>query len=251
MDVRVRAQTANSFNIENKAGQVEIEENKGGTSDVETFKKSTAKIDWNGIKFGLKEFTFVGFEKSKVVLYNGSAFVTNESGDDFKIATKFGDILNSSKSTFVISANEEKVTISVLSGTVKVDGRLGTEPKTIKGGYQLWLGGVKSSGTRAQGILEAISYEDASHDLKEFGNIQPSDLSVRLDFLKSTWKKAVDDIAEQSQDHVVGDMKLLEEWNMENQKRSAASLKAKSDLKRRFRAHALDLPDQNTEDPSE
>ncbi len=251
LDVKVRA-SDELVHVRKQAGTTEID-----GADIETFKDGNIQVDHLESVVGLGAKTFATFNDAKIQLHHGHVFIG--TGKRLcVISTKHIDITVTADSQISVDESEHKTLVSVLLGQASVVERLNQKDengklvtRSLNAGFRLWIGGLKSDGTKATGSLEAVDLQMAEFDIRTFGNVDPKNIDVALDKLKSYWTDAVDKVALQTQDEITGEMKFYRDWEKENNEREIASTKEKRDLTNRFRAHALDLPYKSEVSPSE
>lgn len=249
LDIRVRAETV-KYRILEQTGYVEMEQVKQ-TYDFQTFKKANVRLFFGKNYFGIKENTFISLSDEKIDLHFGSVFIRIPDGEEFLLSTREGVIKSNKSSEFVVTSVDKRTYLSVISGEANLNFRTETAPKLVKAGFQAWIGGLESDGMRATGELEAVSLKDLLDDLQKIGGINIKDLPIASDHLEIAWKKAVRKISEKTQTDVNKNMAILEKWVIDTHKKEMKDAKLRKAVKEYFRAHALDLPYQNKEFPSE
>lgn len=238
------------YSIESQKGTIEVEKQADGTLDIQTFKQATLKVQYMKAAVSLKENTFVTVGK-KFQVHFGTVFIQSKNNDAFYIQTKHGVVKSTKDSVFIIAVNKDKTILSVLMGQAHLNDRINKKDLTVHAGYKLWLGGLEASGKKTVGVFEPIDADLVAEDYRRYVNQSAEEKEVAIDYIKVSWKKAVEQIAEQSQQDVSKGLAGFKKWEDENKQRDLASEKRRRRIKEHFRAHALDLPDQNTEDPLE
>lgn len=248
IEVKVKA---DEYSVETQKGKIEVDKQADGSTDIQTFSKAYLKVKFLGASLGIKENTFVSLKK-KPQIHFGSVYVQNKDEEGFVINTKHGVVTGAAKnSIYIVTVAKTKTTVQVLMGAASINDRLNADQRHIVAGYQLSVGGLFADGKKAWGQYEPHDSLYALESFKMFSEADLIDKGITEDHIKIAWKKAVETVAQQTQDQIKNDLEKLKSIDDEKAKRRIASQKEKKKIKEHFRAKTLGLPGQSTEAPLE
>lgn len=253
LDIKVRADLKKpcADTIHEQSGDMEMDEVALGSCDIESFKGAKLRFTSAGTYFGFKDKTFITVNKNQVELHNGTVFVRTKSKDSFSLHSKEALVKSDQPSEFFVTSQDEETTVAVVSGQVQLLTRVKNKPQILTAGYSSWVGGLQANGLRSQGKIEALDLNRYQDDFEVLGGISLKDKNIALDHLRIAWQAAVDKISQEEQQDVSKNMATLEKWLKDKQREHIKNEKYRLQVKEFFKAHALDLPYQNKEFPSE
>lgn len=260
IDVKVRADVL----IQNSVGQIEFEKDgrllkpeiHGKVIEpvsIQTFAHSVSKIKVNSFFMGLGEQSLASIESAPIVtLAWGTFFIAAPREDEpwLTVKTPEGSVTTAG-GEFIITVRSNKTTVSVVSGAVAIKDRASGHVANLKAGYALWQGGLRAQGERARGAIEALDLSPVLTSVKNLSLLSSDEWQQHYDSLRPLWKQAIEAVAQQNQDQVIGDMQIYAEVKESERKRALATKRRERQNRAEFRAKFLVSPLKDTEDPSE
>jgi len=199
--------------------------------------------------------SFFSTEKDNMAdLSKGAIFISikkEEKKSLLHLKTPQGNIEMASGDIYV-EVSDAKTQVSVLSGSITLIDRAAKKNYPIGAGYSFWLGGLLATGRRSHPIRpEACELHRIMERLKPLMGWNEKEFESRMNSLTPPWKDAVLKVADDSQEAVDNDLKILNQILADQKKVQDKKDHEQAQLRKLFREKTTGVPGRSTEAPSE